>query len=1168
LAINWQGQYFPNYKYYFWLLRVKVFMLKKLLFFTVFLFCSALQAQETESLYKTRKVMASKDTIRLEKASINSGFFEILNTKNERIDSTFYKVDFQKGFFLLNENFQFSSDTLIVNYLQYPDYLTKEYSLYKSDQIVSGDVGTEKLYRIDNPNSKKVTPFDGLNTSGSITRGVTIGNNQSTVLNSNLDLQITGKISDKVSLRASLQDSNIPLQDGGYSQKLDQFDNIFMELFSDDWNIRAGDVFLENRKTQFLSFNKKVQGISASFDFDNGKAKTNVFASVAFVKGQYARSTFTGQEGNQGPYKLKGQSGELYVLVISGSERVYVNGVLLKRGENNDYVIDYNAGEIVFTSLFPITSEMRINVEYQYSERNYNRLVTYAGVTHENKKWSFGGYLYAENDLKNQPLQQNLSPEQVQILSQAGDDVNLMKAPSAYEDAYADNKILYKKTSINSVEVYEYSNNPADVLYNVRFSQVGSNGGNYIVQNNNSVERIYQYVEPVNGILQGNYEPIVQLVPPIKLQVATFLGKYNPNEKTLVDFELAVSNNDQNLFSGIDDANNKGIAFKTNLKKRLFSRSWNLDAFANYQFVEQNFKSVERLYNIEFNRDWNLNGALFGNQSLLVTGLNFDLFSKKKTSNIGLLTYQFEKLDFSESYSGTRHTTNALFKLKKWTIENNGSFLNSDATASTSKFIRNQTRTKYHFGKNWIGGSFQLEDNQEKDKVTNQFSALSQRFSEYGFFTGRGDSTKVFVEIGFLQRKNDSLQNGLLQHVNNSQTYYFKSKLIQNKKTDLAVYASYRNLDFTDDNRENEPSLNSRVLYNDRFFNQFMQIGTAYETSSGTIAQQEFTYVEVPTGQGVYTWNDYNGNGIQELEEFEIAVFQDQAKYVRIFLPNQVYIKTNQNKFSQSLTLNPLQWQNAKGFKKLLSHFYNQTSFILDRKVKSEGEKLELNPFDSSEENILGLNSSFRNSLFYNRGRQNHSVTYSYLVNKGKNLLSIGSQQVQNYSHQLQYTHLYQKSWLFNFFTKTIKTDLVSEDFVEKNYDIKGWQIAPKVSYLFSKNTKLDFFYELQNKKNQIGNFETLEQNRIGTSFSYAGEKKITVNGEFSFYENKFIGNEFSSVGFQMLEGLQAGSNLVWKLLLQKNITSFLDVNLNYLGRKSETGSTIHTGNVQLRAFF
>ncbi len=1145
-----------------------MFMFKKLLFFAVLIWYSGLKAQDTESLYKTKKVIATRDTIHLENFSINSDFFELLNTKNQPIDSTFYKVDFQKGTLLLNEKFTSVSDTLVINYLNYPDFLTKEYSLYKNSQVVSNDVGTDKLYKIDNDNGKKVTPFDGLNTTGSITRGVTVGNNQNTVLNSNLDLQITGKISDKVSLRASLQDNNIPLQDGGYSQKLDQFDNIFMELFSDDWNIRAGDVFLENRKTQFLSFNKKVQGVAASVDFDTEKSKTNVFASVSFVKGQYAKSTFTGQEGNQGPYKLKGQNGELYVLVISGSERVYVNGTLLKRGENNDYVIDYNAGEIVFTSLFPINSEMRINVEYQYSERNYNRLVTYAGATHENKSWSFGGYIYSENDLKNQPLQQNLSTEQVQILSQAGDDPNLMKATSAYEDTYSENKILYKKTIVNGIEIYEYSNNSEDVLYNVKFSLVGNNLGNYVVQNSTAVEKIYEYVSPANGIPQGNYEPTVQLVAPMKIQVATFLGKYNPDEKTLVDFEIAVSNNDKNLFSGIDDSDNEGVAFKTNIKKRLFSRNWTLDGFANYQFVQKDFRSVERLYNIEFNRDWNLNTTFLGNQSLLVTGLNFDLFAKKETSNIGLFTYQFEKLDFSESYSGGRHTASALFKLKKWTIENQGSFLNSDATTSTSKFIRNQARAKYHFGKNWIGGSFQIEDNQEKDKTTNQFSALSQRFSEYGVFVGRGDSTKVFVELGFLQRKNDSLQNGLLQHVNNSQTYYVKSKLIQNKTTDLAVYASYRNLNFTDPVRKNEPSLNSRILYNDRFFNQFMQIGTVYETSSGTIAQQEFTYLEVPAGQGVYAWNDYNGNGIQELEEFEIAAFPDQAKFVRIFLPNRIYIKTNQNKFSQSVILNLLQWQNEKGLKKMLSYFYNQTSFIMDRKIRSEGDRLELNPFYSSEENILGLNSSFRNSLFYNRGKQKHSVTYSYLINNGKSLLSIGSQHLKNNSHQLQYTHLYQKSWLFNFFTKTIKTNLISADFTEKNYDLKGYQLAPKISYLFSKNTSLDFFYEFQNKENQIGNLETLIQNRLGTSFSFSGESKITLNGEFSFYENKFNGNEFSSVGFQMLEGLQAGQNLVWKLLLQKNITQFLDVNLNYQGRKSETGSTIHTGNVQLRAYF
>jgi hypothetical protein len=71
-------------------------------------------------------------------------------------------------------------------------------------------------------------------------------------------------------------------------------------------------------------------------------------------------------------------------------------------------MIDYNAGEITFTPLFTITSEMRIAIEYQYSDRNYTRLVTYAGATHQNEKWSFGSYLYSEND-QNQPLQQNLT---------------------------------------------------------------------------------------------------------------------------------------------------------------------------------------------------------------------------------------------------------------------------------------------------------------------------------------------------------------------------------------------------------------------------------------------------------------------------------------------------------------------------------------------------------------------------------------------------------------------------------------------------------------------------------------------------------------------------------------------------------------------------------------
>jgi hypothetical protein len=114
----------------------------------------------------------------------------------------------------------------------------------------------------------------------------------------------------------------------------------------------------------------------------------------------------------------------------------------------------------------------------------------------------------------------------------------------------------------------------------------------------------------------------------------------------------------------------------------------------------------------------------------------------------------------------------------------------------------------------------------------------------------------------------------------------------------------------------------------------------------------------------------------------------------------------------------------------------------------------------------------------------------------------------------------------------------------------------------------LDLFYEFQSKSNQIANFESLAQHRIGTSFTYSNEKQFTINGECSFYDNQFQGNALSPVAYQMLEGLQAGKNGTWRLLIQKNITKFLDVNLNYLGRKSTDVKFIHTGSIQLRAYF
>ncbi|NNE31263.1 MAG: hypothetical protein HKN40_02730 [Winogradskyella sp.] len=1123
--------------------------------------------QETANGLKKKRVPV-KDSIVIDTLSINPSRFVVRTKVGTLIDTTYYSINFAQSILTLKKTL--NTDTIQIEYLSYPKFLTKVYRQLDTNIIVEKSSNRQQLYRLENSNKKSdFTPFDGLTTSGSISRGVTIGNNQNSVLNSELDLQISGKLSDKVTLRASIQDANIPLQESGYSQRLDEFDQVFIELLSDNWNIRAGDIDLTNTNSYFASFSKRVQGLLVNADISE---KTSVFASGALVRGQFTTTKFTAQEGNQGPYKLTGPNNELFVLIVSGSETVFVNGVPLERGENNDYIIDYNAGELVFNSTFPITSEMRITVDYQFSDRNYSRFTVFGGGNYETEKLKLSVSLYSESDAKNQPLQQNLSTEQTQILANAGDDMSLMVAPSAVPASFSENRILYKKEFIGTEEIFVFSQDPNDNLFSVRFTLVGANQGNYILSNDNAVSNIYEYIAPIDGIPQGNYEPITQLVAPERLQIAVLNSFYKPSDKTNVFIELAGSKYDENLYSNIDDNNNDGFAAKLTVDQKIIETDslWNLSAIVDADFIQKNFVTIQRLYRPEFNRDWNINteqalnaNVNLGNQLLFSSG--FQASHHKK----GIASYNFEHLNYSENFKGNRHNIVAKLQFGDLRLFSKSSFLNSEGNSTKSKFIRSFNRIVYDFKTKWVGAKFATEDNKQTAIANDSLTPLSQKFKAYEAFVGIGDSTRVFAEIGYIKRFNDSLRNNTVAPVNNSNTYYLKSQLVQNKQTNLRLFVNYRALKAANDTGNNEQSLNSRLNFNQKLFSNLISSNTSFETNSGTLPQQDFTYVEVEAGQGAYTWIDYNENGIQELNEFEIAQFADQENYIRVLLPNQVFIRTHQNRLSQTLTINPIQFSTSNNkTKKLLSHFYNQTSYLIDRKIRREGNNFKLNPFIEDDENQLALNKSIRNVLFYNRGKQKYTTSYTYLTNTSRNLLSIGFQENKLINHQVNFNHKYKKSWLMNVLASLGKDISTSENFANRNYYIDEERLHPKLSYLFSENAQFDIFYQFTSKENGIGNLETLVQNNYGFSFTYNKAQKVALTGEFNFFQNEFNGNANTPVAYQMLEGLQPGKNFTWSLLAQKKLTKFLDLNLNYFARKTETSKVIHTGTVQLKAYF
>ncbi|WP_372793860.1 hypothetical protein [Lutibacter sp.] len=1130
--------------------------MKKVLLLFFLLISVFINAQIQSKNVHLKSFWVKNDSVKIDTISISPFNFKVFSDLNAEIDSSKYTVDFSKSLVVFKKENPIKFSAITVQYTSYPDFITKNYFKFDKKLIVPKTTDQTQLFSLTT-NEKKLPfkPFDGLNTVGNITRGVTVGNNQNAVVNSTLDLQIAGKLNDKVTLKASIIDTNLPIQENGNTYKLNEFDRVFIELFSDKWSVNAGDIYLNNNETSYLKFNKKVSGLAVKAKIATENSEINLQTSGAIVKGKYKKIQFNGQEGNQGPYKLSDANTNTYLLILSGTEQIYANGRLLKRGENNDYSIDYNTAEITFSTTFPITADMRITAEYQFTDRVYTRFITYNNLSYKTDKLTVSGYFYNENDLKNQPLEQDLSNEQKQILSDVGNNVNEMVTPSAFVDTFSEDKILYKKISNGASEVFEYSTNETDELYQVTFTYVGENLGSYLLKDVIAIGKIFEFT----GENSGNYNPIIQLIAPNKLQIIGFKTTYNPSKKTTITAETAFSNNDVNLFSTLDNSTNKGLATKLDWEQVVFQNTWELKSNLKFDFINKDFKSIERIQNIEFDRDWNI-GTTTGSQKLITTALNL---SNQQNST---LNYEFENLEFSDYFKGNRHHLYGNLIHKNLSFHFNSSLLNNKTTDEKGTFSRYFINAKYNLNSSWFGVSSNAEKNERSAISTNTLLNLSHKYNEYEAFFGVGDSSKVFMQIGVNFRTTDSIQNNAFEKVNTAKTYYVKSSLIKTENSNLNAYINYRTVKNV--NFKNEESLNSKIVYKQQLFHQFLTFNTSYQTLSGTLPQQDYTYIKTEPGQGFYMWIDYNGNGVKELNEFEIAQFQDQAEYLRVILPTVNYIATHQNKLTQTVAINPQQWNSKKGLKKVLSHFYNQTFILIDSKQKKLAKKFNLNPFDINNIDLLGLNFNLNNSLYFNKGKKRFSTTYSFIKSQNKTTTTIDNLENTLQLNQLQFEHELGEFWLFNFNMNSSKNTSNSANYTNRNYELNNYTILPKLSYYYNKNTYFSFFYEFKNKENKLGGFETLKLQKLGVSINYANNLKSLLKTEVNIFNNRFEGINNSPVAYQMLEGLQPGKNYTWSLLFQRKLNSFLNLNLNYLGRKSKTSKTIHTGTIQLKALF
>lgn len=1011
--------------------------------------------------------------------------------------------------------------------------------------------------------------------AGSIARGVTFGNSQDLAVNSNLNLQLSGRITDRFSVLASITDDNIPIQPDGNTQQLQDFDQVYIQLFDDRTRLTAGDFQITEREHHFLRYQKRARG--ATFESEIGDSLNNISigGSAAISKGKFARNIIQGVEGNQGPYRLTGAESERFIIIMAGTERVFIDGKLLKRGQEYDYTIDYNSAELTFTPRNMITKDRRIVVEFQYADRNYARALLQGEASGREGRFTWFVHAMSEQDSKNQPLQQDLDADDRLLLSTVGDEVTQAFNSSIDSIGFNENQVLYAlRDSLGYDSVLVFSTNQEQALYRAVFSFVGQGQGNYVEDGFAANGRIYRWVPPdtVNGaiIANGDHTPRRLLVSPKKRQMITGGGTVDLGEDHRLVFETAISSRDENTFSTLDSDDNSGVAFWTDYSVRKpvgKNRKVKLGTRIFHEYTSQNFTDIERFRSVEFDRDWNFRGLQlrsdqhYGGAEINVSKAQ-EIFASAEAS-----TFQS-----GSAFNGYRASGKLMVDDDEKQVDWVGS-LTQNSGLRNSRFIRQKTDAAWPVGPVRIGYRDDFEWN--RFIVDDTLSPNAYRFHEWQGWLGSRKAQKLNWRAFYGRRTDRFPRQDELALAAEAEFYGLEGSYTSPSRRMIRWNVSRRLLAIRDssitDSRP-EQTLVGRLEFNGDILDGLMNTQVFYQTGSGLEQARQFIYIEVPPGQGNYIWNDYNNDGVKDLNEFEVAAFGYEANYIRSFVPSDEYVNTATNQFSTTLRIQPARvWSQTQGFKRFLTRFANTTSLRLDRKTTQEDEWQRLNPLEGGlqDTSLLSLGAQLRNTLSFNRSDPKFGIEYTFQDLENKILLANGFEARADAFHEVRIRKGISGEVTSILLMRDENKEVSSDFLTGRNFAIRSRLLEPEVQWQPSNRFRLTVKGRYESKENSedFGG-ETARIIDLGASVRFSDPGKGLLEASFNGIDITYDGLANNTLSFEMLEGLQPGQNATWSLSLQRSISRSLQLNLLYNGRKSPELQAVHVGSVQLRATF
>ena len=304
----------------------------------------------------------------------------------------------------------------------------------------------------------------------------------------------------------------------------------------------------------------------------------------------------------------------------------------------------------------------------------------------------------------------------------------------------------------------------------------------------------------------------------------------------------------------------------------------------------------------------------------------------------------------------------------------------------------------------------------------------------------------------------------------------------------------------------------------------FISSQTVYGVGSVQEQKQEFSYLLVPAGQGVYSYaGDFNNNGVKDLNEFEIAPFTDLAEYIKVFSPTNNYIKAFNTQLSLSLSINPKVILNKKGaVGKFVSRFNTQSSMQINRKILRSDFSNQFNPFDLNvaDTSLVSITSSQNHYLYFNRANSFYGIDLGYQNNQSKSLLVNGFESRENLEYYLRLRwNISKKFTTIQKISQTKKSNR-SEFFTDRNYIITTRSYEPQLIFQPNRRFRISttyFFSQGYNTYNDANEKAIQHKGTLEGKYNLLSKSNLTA--KITYANISFNAKADSPSGYAILQG-------------------------------------------------